>query len=251
VSLTGYDVDGEARPGQPLRVALHWHFAAPQRENVAGYRVWFDLVDEDGRWWPASDDVLAYRPLEWDVGSRAVSWHALGLPGDAPLGAYRLAVRLADGESGAPVSDSAMLSSSETVAHAPEEPLAIFGESLRLLAAEMRLESTVGGERVVVELLLDTAAPLPVPRAAGCSPLTPGGQTSRCAMSTASPLRSPVLGSLTDWPWDSTTGAQESGCRSAAPMEPDCRMIRFSWGCRGRCRGARGAREWGSGGVGE
>ena len=176
VSLTGYDVDGEARPGQPLRVALHWHFAAQQRENVAGYRVWFDLVDEDGRWWPAADDVLAYRPLEWDIGSRAVSWHALGLPGDAPLGAYRLAVRLADGKSGAPVGDSAMLSSSETVAHAPEEPLVIFGESLRLLAAEMRLESTVGGERVVVELLLDTAAPLPQSYTLFLHALDAGGQ---------------------------------------------------------------------------
>jgi len=161
VALTGYDIYGEARPGQPLEAALFWRFAAPEPENLAGYRVQLALVDENGHRWPAAEEPLAYRPPEWDAGSQAVSWHTLSLPGEAPLGAYRLAVRLADGESGAPVSDWAVLSSSEMVEHAPAEPLITFGESLRLLAADAWLETTLGGKRLVVELLLDTTSPLP------------------------------------------------------------------------------------------
>lgn len=161
VTLTGYDVYGEARPGQPLEAALFWQFAAPQRENMAGYRLQLALVDENGRRWPTADEPLAYRPLEWDVGSRAVSWHAFILPGEAPPGAYRLAVRLADGETGAPIGDWVVLPSSETVGYAPEEPLITFGEGLRLLAADVQCETGVSGEQLVVRLLLDTTLPLP------------------------------------------------------------------------------------------
>jgi len=161
VALIGYDIYGEARPGQPLEVALFYRFAGPQPEKVAGYRVQLALVDEQGQHWPGADEPLAYRPPEWDAGSQAVSWHILRLPGEAPLGAYRLAVRLVNGESGTPVGDWAELSSYEVVEQASVQPLVTFGEGLRLLAADAWLEAVHGGERLIVELVLDTTSPLP------------------------------------------------------------------------------------------
>ena len=161
VTLTGYDIHGEARPGQPLEAALFYRFAASEPEKVAGYRVQLALVDESGQRWPAANEPLAFRPPEWDAGSQAVSWHTLRLSGEAPLGPYRLAVRLADDESGMPVGHWAELSPYEVVEQAPAQPLVTFDGGLRLLEADVHIETVLGGEWLVVELLLDTISPLP------------------------------------------------------------------------------------------
>jgi 4-amino-4-deoxy-L-arabinose transferase-like glycosyltransferase len=160
VALTGFDVYGEARPGHPLKAALFWRFDAPQPDNVAGYRIQVALMDEQGRVWSEVEKLLDYRPPEWDEGSKAVSWHQLTLPGDAPLGAYRLAVRLADGRYGTPLGEWVAFAPGEVVVGGQSEALATFGGTLRLLEAEAHLEEVPGGEQVVAELLLDVTAPM-------------------------------------------------------------------------------------------
>jgi 4-amino-4-deoxy-L-arabinose transferase-like glycosyltransferase len=161
VTLTGYAINGEARPGYSVGVVLHWRFAAAQPKNVGGYHVQLALIDDDGQRWPSTPEHLAYRPPEWDTGSEAISWYRVSLPGEAPLGYYQLALRLVDGQAGTPLSEWAVLAPSEPVSSTDAEPLAAFGAGLRLLDARVYLEEMAGGEHVVVELLLDTTARLP------------------------------------------------------------------------------------------
>ena len=161
VTLTGYDVYGEARPGQALECALHWRFDGPQENGQTAYRVQLALVDENGRLWPAAEDDLGYRPVEWDGDAEAVSWHRLSLPAEAPLGAYKVAVLFADGESRAALGEWIEVSPSEPSLRTDVEPLALFGDSLRLLEAQVRVETVVGGEKLAVELVMDSTAPLP------------------------------------------------------------------------------------------
>jgi len=161
VTLTGYDVYGEARPGHSLEVVLHWRFAAAQPQNVGGYHIQLALIDHRAQSWPATPDFLAYRPPEWDTGSEAISWHRVSLPDEAPLGYYQVALRLVDGQTNTPLSEWAMLAPSEPVSSRHADPLASFGDALRLLDAEVYLEEMAGSEHLVVELLLDTTARLP------------------------------------------------------------------------------------------
>jgi hypothetical protein len=83
------------------------------------------------------------------------------LPDEAPLGYYQVAVRLVDGQTNTPLSEWAVLAPSEPVSSVQTEPLASFGDALRLLDAEAHLEEPAGSERLVVELLLDTTAQMP------------------------------------------------------------------------------------------
>ena len=161
VTLTGYDVNGEARPGHSLEVVLHWRFAAAQPQNVGGYYIQLGLIDHRAQSWPAAPEFLAYRPPEWDTDSEAISWHRVSLPGEAPLGYYQLALRLVDGQTDTPLTEWAVLAPSEPVSSVHTEPIAFFGDAMRLLDAETYLEETAGSERLVVELLLDTTARLP------------------------------------------------------------------------------------------
>jgi 4-amino-4-deoxy-L-arabinose transferase-like glycosyltransferase len=161
VTLTGYAVNGEARPGHSVGVVLHWGFTSPQPQNVGGYNVQLALIDHRGQSWPATPEHLAYRPPEWDTGSEAISWYRVSLPGEAPLGYYQLALRLVDVQTTAPLSEWAVLAPSEPVSRVDTEPLATFGVALRLLDAKVYLEARAGGEHLVAELLLDTTARLP------------------------------------------------------------------------------------------
>jgi 4-amino-4-deoxy-L-arabinose transferase-like glycosyltransferase len=161
VSLTGYDIYAEAQPGYPLDVALYWHFAGPQPDIAAGYRVQLALLDDQGHRWATVEEPLDYRPQEWDTGSQAVSWYQIVLPSEAPKAIYRLAVRLTDGEDTAPQDAWAVLAPCERVESALREPLVRFGGALRLLDTGVHVEDVPGGEQAVTELILDTTAPLP------------------------------------------------------------------------------------------
>ena len=161
VEVTGYDVFGEAQPGNPVQVVLHWHFAGTQPGTGAGYRVEVALFDDHGTQWSMVQQPLEYRPQEWDTGSKAVSWYQLALPAVAPKTAYHLAVRLADRATGASLGPWAELAPSYRVEKAPAEVLATFGETLRVLEAGTRVQSVAGGEQVVADLVLDTTVPQP------------------------------------------------------------------------------------------
>jgi len=158
VSLTGYDISGEARPGHALEVALYWAFAGPEPENSAGYGVELALIDGTGRRWPSEEATLPYRPAEWDPGSRAVSWHGLSLPAEAPTGGYSLGVRLTDAETGNAVGDWATMVPYGAEPEPSPSALVLFDNNLELLEASVRLEEGPGGEQLVVELLLDAQA---------------------------------------------------------------------------------------------
>jgi len=160
VSLTGYDISGEARPGYPLEVALYWAFAGPEPESSAGYGVELALIDGTGRRWPSGEDVLSYRPAEWDPGSRAVSWHGLSLPAEAPTGGYSLGVRLTNGETGNAVGDWATMVPYAAEPEPSPSAVVLFDNNLELLEASVHLEEVPGGEQLVVELLLEAQAQL-------------------------------------------------------------------------------------------
>lgn len=161
ITVTGYSVRGQAQPGSALQVALHWRFAKPQLHSEAEYRVQLALLDEGGRAWATVEKHLDYRPREWDEGSQAVTWYEIPLPGEAPKAAYRLAVRLADVETGTPLGEWSVLDPSAEAEGGPQEPLVTFGGTLRLLDMDLRGEAVQGGEDVVAELVLDTTERLP------------------------------------------------------------------------------------------
>ena len=119
-------------------------------------------MDDQGGRWAELEEPLTYRPPEWDSDSRAVSWHQLLLPGEAPLTAYSLSVRLAGGVSGEPLGDAAVLATSTPAEIAQAEPLVTFGPDLQLLDATVRLEDVASDEELVAELILETTAPLPL-----------------------------------------------------------------------------------------
>jgi 4-amino-4-deoxy-L-arabinose transferase-like glycosyltransferase len=161
VEVTGYDVFGEAQPGSPVQVALHWHFAGTQPGTGAGYRVDVALVDDQGTQWSMVQQPLEYRPQEWDTDSQAVSWYQLVLPAEAPKAAYHVAVRMADRATGAELSPWAEMDPSYRAENAPAEVLATFGETLRVLDARTQIESVPGGEQVLADLVLAATAPQP------------------------------------------------------------------------------------------
>jgi 4-amino-4-deoxy-L-arabinose transferase-like glycosyltransferase len=161
ITVTGYSVGGQAQPGSALQVALHWRFARLQLHGKAEYRVQLALLDEQGHVWATVEKNLDYRPQEWDEGSQAVTWYEMGLPGEAPKGAYHLAVRLADDATGTPLGEWSVLAPSAEAEGGPREPLVTFGGMLRLLDVDLRDEAVQGGNDVVAELVLDTTERLP------------------------------------------------------------------------------------------
>jgi hypothetical protein len=146
IRVVGYDVYGEARPGQTLGVALHWQFAGTDADDAAGFRVRVGLVGQSGELWPSADNPLQYRPAEWDPQGRAVSWHLLSLPTDASPGRYDLALSLVRADSGVVVSDWVSLPSSSVDTDTLNgEVRADFGDRLQLLDVTAELESTGSG----------------------------------------------------------------------------------------------------------
>lgn len=84
VELLGYDLDGEAKPGGTLRLALYWRVRAVPE---ADYHFFNHLVDEEGRRWGQRDGP-GYPTRRWQEGDAIVSWFDIPVPSDAPLGRY-------------------------------------------------------------------------------------------------------------------------------------------------------------------
>jgi len=154
IRIIGYDIHGEARPGQMLGVGLYWLFDGPIVDDAAGFRVRLALVDETGQLYPSSDNPLQYRPAEWDPQARMVSWHTLALPTDARPGPYHLEVSLDRADSDVVISDWQPLPPS----FGPGPVLAggaqtVFGEQLILLEASAKV-AAAQEDTLLVDLVL-------------------------------------------------------------------------------------------------
>jgi hypothetical protein len=156
VKLRGYDVYGEARPGLPMQVALHWRFSGAMPEDEASYRIELAAIDAQSHSWPVAAELLSFRPPEWDPGAGAISWHQIIVPSDASPGAFEIGVRLLDGRGGEALTGWTTLSSSRPAVAARSEPIAAFSGGLRLLDLHTETVETEEGPLLVAELILDT-----------------------------------------------------------------------------------------------
>jgi hypothetical protein len=108
VRLLGYDLAGQARPGQSLDLTLFWEALAPMQED---YTVFVHLVGGDGQIWGQRDSqpVTGFYPTSlWTVGEFVRDQVHLEIAPDAPAGEYRLVVGMYEPETGIrlPVLDS-------------------------------------------------------------------------------------------------------------------------------------------------
>jgi 4-amino-4-deoxy-L-arabinose transferase-like glycosyltransferase len=100
VRLVGYELDpSELRLGQGLRLETHWQAMAMP---AADYVLAIDLVDGSGQvahGWQISPFTGQYGTSQWRAGEYLRGQQILSLPGDLPLGNYRLrlGLRKADG----------------------------------------------------------------------------------------------------------------------------------------------------------
>ncbi len=99
--LVGYDLSvTHVAPDASLDVTLHWEaLAATDRP----YTVFVQLLDEAGRAWGFGDaepGAGAFPTTGWLAGEYLADAHSVLVMGDAPPGAYRLAVGLYDAETG-------------------------------------------------------------------------------------------------------------------------------------------------------
>jgi hypothetical protein len=98
--LVGYDVIQAAVPGEILPVALSWRSLS---ETPVSYKVFVQLLDEEGRLVTGSDAIPAgwTRPTTgWIAGEYIIDRHELRLPADLTPGSYQLLVGLYDAVSG-------------------------------------------------------------------------------------------------------------------------------------------------------
>jgi hypothetical protein len=100
VSLRGYHVEGDARPGGQLRITHIWHARTPPTEI---YAVFNHLVAQNGETvaqadgWPQEGRMLS---IQWQRGEYIEDHHTLDIPSDAPPGPYTLYVGLYKAASG-------------------------------------------------------------------------------------------------------------------------------------------------------
>lgn len=100
ISLNGYQVDGDARPGGQLDLTFVWR-AGNQPQRI--YSVFNHLLTPDGQpvaqadGWPQEGVVLT---TQWRPGEYIEDHHTLEIPADAPPGPYLLVMGLYDAASG-------------------------------------------------------------------------------------------------------------------------------------------------------
>lgn len=107
VQLMGYQLEGETRAGQTLRLLLHWQ---PLRD-VPGdpdYAFFAHLRDRRGYTW-AQADASGYAVVDWQPGVQVLQWLELPLPPDLPLLPYTLVAGLEDRSSGQPIAPTVEL----------------------------------------------------------------------------------------------------------------------------------------------
>jgi hypothetical protein len=102
IALAGYDLPGEAAPGEALPLTLAW-----RAEEMAerGYTVFVHLVDADGTILAQQDrapqaDGAPYPTNLWVPGEIVTDEYELTIPPDAPPGEYTVRVGLYLPESG-------------------------------------------------------------------------------------------------------------------------------------------------------
>ncbi len=101
LQLRGYQIEGEARAGEPLPLLLHWQ---PLRD-VPGdpdYAFFAQLRDRRGYAW-AQADANGYAVVDWQPGVQVLQWLELSLPPDLPPLDYTLVVGLEDRGAGRPL----------------------------------------------------------------------------------------------------------------------------------------------------
>jgi hypothetical protein len=92
VGLVGYELEGEAQPGSPLRLTLLWEALAPMDED---YTVFVHLLGEDGEIWGQRDSqpVAGYYPTSlWIPGEFVRDQYDLTVAEEALSGTYTLRV---------------------------------------------------------------------------------------------------------------------------------------------------------------
>jgi hypothetical protein len=99
--LLGYQLDGQARAGETLRLLLHWQ---PLRD-VPGdpdYAFFVHLRDRHGTSW-AQADANGYAVVDWQPGVQVLQWFDLRLSPDLPLLDFTLVAGLEDRGAGRPL----------------------------------------------------------------------------------------------------------------------------------------------------
>jgi|GEM_PF-725403 len=100
ISLRGYRVEGEARPGGTLRLDYVWH---ARSRPAAIYAVFNHLLTADGQpvtqadGWPQGGRMLT---TQWQPGEYIEDTYTMVIPADAPPGPYLLVTGLYDALSG-------------------------------------------------------------------------------------------------------------------------------------------------------
>ena len=112
--LMGYQLDGQARAGETLRLLLHWQ---PLRD-VPGdpdYAFFVHLRDRRGTTW-AQADANGYAVVDWQPGVQVLQWFDLRLSPDLPPLDFKLVAGLEDRGAGRalPVADGAAQPASAT-----------------------------------------------------------------------------------------------------------------------------------------
>lgn len=116
VRLAGYDLNAtQMPPGEALTITLYWQAL---REMTSDFKSFVHLLDSSGRLVAGSDAVPANwtRPTTgWLAGEYVADLHTLTLPGNLPLGEYRLEAGLYDAESNQRLGHSLILDQMVTI----------------------------------------------------------------------------------------------------------------------------------------
>lgn len=100
ITLLGYDLESEAKPGGELRLVLYWQ---AQREMDTNYTVFTHLLDKGGRLWGQKDNPPQggkYPTTGWLEGEVVRDEYEIPISPDTPSGSYLLEVGIYQAEIG-------------------------------------------------------------------------------------------------------------------------------------------------------
>ena len=102
--LRGYDIAGELKPGETIKLTLYWQVQNP---TAISYKVFVHLIAADGRPIAQGDDfpVAGHRPTtSWQPHETIIDSYTVQLPADIPAGEYPLRIGFYDPVTGARLS---------------------------------------------------------------------------------------------------------------------------------------------------
>lgn len=118
VGVTGYRLNGDIEPGQPLEWWIAWRVVKPPPDPAADYHIFNHLVDAGGERWTQADGPTV-PAKDWVVGDFVVQVFRLEVPPEAGLGPFWMRVgmytypalenQLVVDEAGSPISDAVTL----------------------------------------------------------------------------------------------------------------------------------------------